>query len=95
MHIYNEYNWYFNPWDCCIFVRRPVVEIKKSFGNRICFRHQVRGWEIPILLGLLERDNLSRSIGPNRVVASHASHENGNKSRFRNAVFFSVLQNTG
>jgi hypothetical protein len=33
----------------------------QRFGNRICFRPQVRGWETPTLLGPLERANLNHS----------------------------------
>jgi hypothetical protein len=50
----------------------PVLERTERFGNWICFRPQMRGWETPNLLGPLERAN------PNHwtTYVSKVLHEN-------------------
>jgi hypothetical protein len=47
--------------DYWVFGLRPSSGIlnNTAFRKLICFRPQVRGWETPILLGPLERANLS------------------------------------
>jgi hypothetical protein len=37
---------------------------RNVFGNWICFRRQVRGWETPTVLGMLERANLNHWATP-------------------------------
>jgi hypothetical protein len=45
---YNSYRWY-----------SKEHKTTERFGNRTCFRPQVRGWETPTTLGPLERANLN------------------------------------
>jgi hypothetical protein len=40
------------------FVHFPAFWRTQRFGNLICFRPQVNGWETPALLGPLETGNL-------------------------------------
>jgi hypothetical protein len=76
-----------------------VLYSKKTrrFGNWISFRPQVKvGVKTPTQLGPLERDylqwlRLALSKGPNWVgVFSPPSPEDGNRSSFRNVVFFGI-----
>jgi hypothetical protein len=59
------------------------------FGNWICFRPQVRG-EIPTLLGLLERTNLTHWTQGTQQSRWLSSPLDGNRSRFQEVVCFSV-----
>jgi hypothetical protein len=69
-------------------------KITQRFGNWICFRLQVRG-EAPTKLDPLETANLVQRLKlalsnePNRVGASPLL-EDGNRSSFRNVVFFRI-----
>jgi hypothetical protein len=73
--VYNSQNYW-------VFAFCPSVGILENtaFRDLFCFRPQVRGKEIPTLLGPLERANPTEYVWPHSL-------EGENKSSFRNFVF--------
>jgi hypothetical protein len=74
---------------------RPVFQKKKKrLGNWICFRPQARAWETPTLFFSVRKSQLQSLClflkDPIELVFSILWPEEGNRSSFRNVVFFGI-----